>query len=133
PTPPTNLTAAGGAPGPLVSATQAYINGTSLTSHTTAPFDSSGADSIVITASSHSGVTMTPSDSFGNAWTSAAGPTSTTHGDDLRTQVWYARFPTVGAGHTVTISLSTADSLVISVLAVKGSNISTPLAAIPAI
>jgi len=133
PTPPTNLTAMAGAPGPVVIATQAYINGTSLSSHTTAAFNSSGADLIVISASSHMGVIMTPSDSFGNAWTSAAGPTNTTMGDDLLTQVWYARFPTVGAGHTVSIGLSTADSLVISVLVVKGSNISTPLAAISAI
>ena len=133
PTPPVNLAAVAGAPGPVVTATQSYINGNSLPSHTTAAFDSTGADLIVLCASSHMGVIMTPSDSFANAWTSAAGPTSTTLGDDLRTQVWYARLPTVGTGHTVSVALSTADSLVISVLVVKGSNISTPLSAISAI
>jgi len=133
PTPPTNLTAIAGAPGPVVVATQGYINGTSLTSHTTAAFDSTGGDLMVMCASSHLGVTMTPTDSFGNAWISAAGPTNTTTGDDLRTQVWYARLPTVGPGHTLTISLSVADSLVISVIVVKGSNTTTPIAAISAI
>jgi len=114
-------------------ATQGYINGTSLPSHTTAAFDSTGGDLIVMCASSHLGITMTPTDSFGNNWISAAGPTSTTTGDDLRTQVWYARLPTVGPNHTLTISLSVADSLVISVIVVKGSNTTTPIAAISAI
>src|SRR5882762_8850502 len=133
PTPPGNLTASAGAPGPVVVATQGYINATSLPSHTTAAFNSTGGDLMVMCASSHLGVTMTPTDSFGNGWISAAGPTSTTTGDDLRTQVWYARLPTVGPGHTITISLSTADSLVISVIVVKGSNTTTPIAAISAI
>src|SRR5256885_5550649 len=80
PTAPGNLTAVAGAPGPAVIATQSYINSTSLLSHTTASFDSSGGDVIVICVSSHAGVTMTPSDSFGNAWIAIAGPTSTTTG-----------------------------------------------------
>src|SRR5258707_5891531 len=44
PTPPGNLTANAGAPGPVVVATQGYINGTSLPSHTTAAFNSTGGD-----------------------------------------------------------------------------------------
>jgi hypothetical protein len=44
--------------------------------------------------------------------------------------VWYARNPVVGAGHTVTLSLSTAESLVISVVVVKGSNGTTPIDAV---
>jgi hypothetical protein len=135
PTPsvPGNLTAIAGAPGPVVIATQAYINATSLSSHTTAAFDSTGGDLIVICASSHMGMTMTPSDSFGNTWISIAGPTSTALGDDIRTQVWYSRPSGVGSAHTITINLSGADSLVISVIVVQGSNAATPIAAVSAV
>jgi chitodextrinase len=133
PTAPGNLTAVAGAPGPMVVVAQGYINTTSLLSHTTAAFDSTGGDLIVLCASSHQGVTMTPADSYNNAWISIAGPTSTTVGDDLRTQVWYARIPTVGAGHTVTVNLSIAQPLVIAVIVVKGSNVGTPIDAVSAI
>src|SRR6266571_502346 len=123
PTAPSNLTG----PGPIVQAGQSYINATAQTTHTTAPFDSSGGDVIVVCASSHAGVTMTPSDSFNNTWASAAGPTSTSVGADLRTQVWYAKSPTVGPGHTFTLNLSALQPLVISVFVVKGSNVSAPI------
>jgi hypothetical protein len=132
PTAPSNLTTTTSPP--VVQAVQSYINSTALATHTTAPFNSSGGDLIVMCASSHAGVTMTPSDSFNNTWISAAGPTNTSTGFDLRTQVWYAKNPTVGAGHTFTLSLSAAQSLVISVIVVKGSNISAaPIDAISAI
>ncbi|MBZ5676611.1 MAG: fibronectin type III domain-containing protein [Acidobacteriia bacterium] len=126
PTAPTNLSTSAG-PGPIVAAVQGYINSNSLASHTTLPFDSTGGDLIVMCASSHSGVTLSPSDSLGNTWISIAGPTSTTLGNDLRTQIWYARTPNVGPGHTVTISLSAPEALVISVIVVKGSNSSSPI------
>jgi hypothetical protein len=121
------------APGPTVQATQGYINPTFLTAHTTAPFDSSGGDLILVCASSHAGVTMTPSDSFNNTWVSAAGPTNTNTGFDLRTQVWYAKNPTVGPRHTFTLNLSALQPLVISVIVVKGSNVSAPIDAISSI
>ena len=127
PSAPGNLTAVGGATGPVVVVVQGYINATSQTVHTTAAFNSSGGDLLVMCASSHGGVTMTPVDSFGNSWVTIAGPTSTVQGDDLRTQVWYARNPVVGAGHTVTVNLSAEQPLVISVVVVKGSNGTTPL------
>ena len=73
------------------------------------------------------GVTFTPSDSFGNTWLSLAGPTSTSTGFDLRSQIWYARNPIVGPNHTITMNLSIAQPLVISVIVVKGSNISSPI------
>jgi hypothetical protein len=129
PTAPSNLTG----PGPIVQATQGYINSTFLTTHTTAAFDSTDGDLIVVCASSHAGVTMTPSDSFHNTWISAAGPTNTSTGFDLRTQIWYAKNPTVGPGHTFTLNLSAAESLVISVFVVQGSNVSAPLDAISTI
>jgi hypothetical protein len=118
------------APGPTIQDTQSYINPTFLTAHTTAQFDSSGGDLILVCASSHAGVTMTPSDSFNNTWVSAAGPTNTSTGFDLRTQVWYAKNPTVGPRHTFTLNLSALQPLVISLFVVKGSNASAPIDAI---
>lgn len=112
---------------PTVQAVQSYLNRTFLTTHTTAPFDSRGGDIIVVCASSHAGVTMTPSDSFKNTWISGAGPTNTRTGFNLRTQLWYAKHPAVGAGHTFTLNLSAPQSLVISVFVIKGSNVSDPI------
>ena len=127
PTAPGGLTLTAGGPGPTYVNGQGYYNSTSLTSHTTASFDSTGGDLILLFASSHQGVTFTPSDSFGNTWISIAGPTSTTAGYDLRSQVWYAPHPTVGAGHTVTMGLSLSQPLVMSIVVVKGSDISSPI------
>jgi len=118
---------------PTVQATQGYINPTFLTSHTMAPFDSSGGDLIVVCASSHDGVRMTPSDSFNNTWITGAGPTDTTTGFDLRTQVWYSKTPTVGPGHTFSLNLSKLEPLVISLFVVRGSDVSAPIDAISTI
>jgi hypothetical protein len=113
--------------GPGIQATQHYINRTFLTTHTTAAFDSSGGDLIVMCASSHAGVLMIPSDSLNNTWISAVGPTSTRIGFDLRTQVWYAKNPKVGPDHSFTLDLSAPQSLVISLLVVKGAKVSDPI------
>jgi hypothetical protein len=129
PTAPSNLTGAA----PTVQNVQSYINSTALSTHTTAAFDSTGGNLIVVFASSHAGVTMTPSDSFGNTWISAAGPTNTSQGFDLRSQIWYAKNPTVGPGQTFTLNLSAAQSLVISVFVVKGANSTNPIDVISAI
>ncbi|MGH9400497.1 MAG: fibronectin type III domain-containing protein [Terriglobia bacterium] len=131
PTAPANVVAvAGGGPGPTVAAVQSYINSTYLTSHTAAAFDSTGADLIVLCASSHAGVNFTPSDNLGNVWIPIAGPTNTSVGFDLRTEVWYVRNPIVGPGHTVNMGLSFAQPLVMSIFAVKGSNLSSPVDAV---
>jgi fibronectin type 3 domain-containing protein len=129
PTAPTNLTTGAG-PSPSYVSGQGYYNATSLTSHTTAAFDSTGGDLLLLFASSHQGVTFTPSDNFGNSWISIAGPTSTTAGFDLRSQVWYAPTPIVGPGQTITMNLSLSQPLVMSVVVLKGSNVSSPVDAI---
>ncbi len=130
PTAPAGLTVAAGGPGPTYVNGQGYYNSTSLTSHTTASFDSTGGDLILLFASSHAGVTFTPSDSFKNTWISIAGPTSTVAGYDLRSEVWYAPNPIVGPGHTITMNLSLSQPLVMSIVVVKGSNTSSPIDAI---
>jgi hypothetical protein len=129
PSAPTNLIG----PAAVVQNVQGYINSTSQTVHTTAAFDSTGGDAIVVFASSHAGITMTPSDSFNNTWISVAGPTSTTTGFDLRSQIWYAKNPTVGPGHTFTLTLSASQSLVISIFVMKGTNVSNPIDVLSAI
>jgi hypothetical protein len=129
PTAPGGLTAGKG-PAPSVAAVQGYINSTFLTTHTTAAFDSTGGDLIVLFASSHFGETFTPSDNFGNTWISIAGPTTTSLGFDLDSQIWYAPHPIVGPGHTITMNLSQSLSLVMSVFVVTGSNTSSPIDAI---
>ena len=130
PTAPTGLTVTDGGPVPTFVNGQGYYNSTSLATHTTASFNSTGGDGILLFASSHQGVTFTPSDSFGNTWISIAGPTSTTAGFDLRSEVWYAPNPVVGPGHTITMNLSIAQPLVMSIVVVKGSNTSSPIDAI---
>ncbi|HEX5483016.1 MAG TPA: fibronectin type III domain-containing protein, partial [Terriglobia bacterium] len=134
PTAPSNMAAvAGGGSGPVVDAVQGYINATHVTTHTTAAFDSTGGDLIVMGASSHAGVTMTPSDNFGNVWIPIGGPVSSNDGYDLRTELWYVRNPIVGPNHTVTMTLTSAESLVMSIIVVKGSNISSPVDAVSSI
>ena len=126
-TPPGSVNAADGGPAPIVQAVQGYINSTFLTVHTTAPFDSTGGDLIVMFASSHAGVTMTPSDNFNNTWVTIAGPTNTATGFDLRSQIWYVANPNVGPNHTVSVTLSAPESFVMSIFVMKGSNVSSPI------
>ena len=126
PSAPGSLTASKG-PVPIVQNVQGYYNSTFLTTHTTAAFNSTGGDLIVLCASSHFGVTFTPSDNLGNTWISIAGPTTTALGFDLRTQVWYAPNPIVGAAQTITMNLSQSMPLVMSIIVVKGSNTSSPI------
>jgi len=133
PTAPGNLSAVAGTLAPVVVSEQGYIDTTYTTTHTTAAFDSTGGDLLVLFASSHAGTAFTPTDSYGNTWISVAGPTSTTTGFDLRSQMWYARNPIVGPNHTVTMGLSVAQPLVMSILVVKGSNIAAPIDAASAI
>jgi chitodextrinase len=123
PSAPENLTAAG----PVVTAVQSYVSSTSLTSHTSPAFNSTGGNLIVLAASSQAGVTFTPTDSFGNTWISAAGPTNTTTGSDLRTQIWYAQNPTVGPGQMVTFGLSAAEPLAMSIVVVENANATSPI------
>ena len=110
--------------------TQGYYNRTRLTSHTTKPFDSRTGDLIVICASSHSGAILVPSDKYKNVWNSVAGPTNSTIGNNLRTQVWYSKTLAVGPDETITMKLSIPQSLVLSTIVVKGSSASNPIDAV---
>lgn len=130
PTAPQNLR---GGPAPIVQRVEGYLNRTLLKEHTTASFDSTGGDSIVACASSHAGVMMTPSDSLHNTWIAATGPTNSTAGFDLRSQIWYAKNPTVGPAHTFTLTLSVEQPLVISIFVIRGANAADPIDAVSTI
>ena len=125
-----NLSVSIGTSSPIVVAMQELEDSKPVTSHTTAAFNSTGGNLIVLYAYSLAGVTFTPSDSFNNTWIPLAGPTSTASGADLRTQLWYAWNPIVGSGHTVTVAISTGQPLLMSVIVVQNANVSSPVDAV---
>ncbi|HEY6464816.1 MAG TPA: fibronectin type III domain-containing protein [Candidatus Acidoferrales bacterium] len=110
-----------------------YLNRAFLTKHTAPTFDSTGGNLIVACASSHNGVTLTPSDSYNNTWISIAGPTTSSAGFDLRSQIWYAKNPRVGPNHTFSMQLSSGQALVIAIFVVKGASLSNPVDAVSTI
>lgn len=99
-----------------------YLNRTFLRKHTAPVFDSTGGDLILVYASSHNGTILTPSDNYKNTWVSLSGPTNSSAGADLRSQIWYAKNARVGPKHTFTMSLSTGQALVISLFVIKGAS-----------
>ena len=119
-----------GGAAPTVQAVQRYINRTYLTQHTTQAFDSAGGDLIVLYASSHDNVGFAPSDNYGNTWISIAGPTNTSRGFDLRSEIWYAPKPKVGPMHTITMGMSKKQPLVMSIFVVKGADANSPIQAL---
>ena len=122
-----------GGPAPEIRRTASYYNRAHLLKHTMAAFDSSGGDLLVAFVSSHAQVALTPSDNFDNTWISLAGPTNSSAGLSLRSQIWYAKNPKVGPNHVFTITLSAPQSLTISMFVVKGSNVSEPIDAVSTI
>ena len=99
-----------------------YLNRAFLRKHTAPVFDSTGGDLILVYASSHNGTILTPSDNYKNTWISLTGPTNSSAGADLRSQIWYAKEPKVGPNHTFTVNLSTSQALVISIFVIKGAS-----------
>src|SRR6516165_6413700 len=67
---------------PVVVSSVGYINGTSLTTHTSAPFNASGASTLVAFASTNTPWNGLPvsisglSDNMGNTWNLLSGPTT---------------------------------------------------------
>ena len=101
------------------------------TVHTSAPFNSTGGNLILLYAYTLPGVTFTPSDTLNNTWIPIAGPTTTTSGGNLLTELWYAWNPKVGPGHTITITLSpTGEPLLMSILVLQNADTSSPIDAV---
>ena len=132
-TPPSPPQALVGGTAPVIIYAGHYLNRAFLTRHTAPTFDSTSGDLIVVCASSHNGVILTPSDSYKNTWILLAGPTNSVAGFDLRSQIWYARKPKVGPKHTFAITLSSGQALVISIFVVKGASLSDPVDAVSTI
>jgi len=131
-TPPTSPRGLSAGTAPVVIYAEHYLNRAPLRKHTAPVFDSTGGNLIVVCASSHNGTILTPSDSYNNEWISLAGPTNTSAGANLRSEIWYAKNPKVGPNHTFTMNLSTGQALVISIFVVKGAS-SQPIDAVSSI
>lgn len=93
--------------------------GSSSSGATTGAIDTTGADLIVIGASYGASTTITVSDSKGNTWTPLTAQANASH----KNQLYYCQAPTVGSGHTFTIS-GTNSYGGITVLAISGSTAS---------
>ena len=137
-TPPTAPQSLSGGPAPTLLRVARYYDETHFTTHTMAPFDSTGGDLLVVGAGTHGDASLTPSDNYNNTWISLAGPTnfgptSSSGGLNLRAQIWYAKNPKVGPNHVFTVTLSTRVALVLSLFVVKGSNVSDPIDAVSTI
>ena len=78
-------------------------------------------------ASSHAGVTMTPSDNFNNTWVTIAGPTQHKHRIRPAIADLVCGKSNVGPNQTVSVTLSAQQSFVMSIFVIKGSNISSPI------
>ena len=118
---------------PAVVSSSGYINGTALTTHATAAFNSSGATTLVAFVSTNSPWNGLPvsinnlSDNVGNTWTELTGPTLWVgQSFPLLSAIYYVNAPVSSATHMLTVSLSNPAPLVVHVFAVSGSDVSGP-------
>ena len=118
---------------PTVVTSTGYLNGTALTSHTTAAFNSTGATTLVALVSTNtpwngSTVNITGvTDNLGNSWNVLTGPTTWVGGTfALLSGVYYTNAPATSTSHTVTATLSSAAPLVMHVFAVSGADVTGP-------
>jgi hypothetical protein len=110
-----------------------YINGTPLTTHTSAAFSSTGASTMVAFVSTNTPWNGLPvsisglSDNLGNSWTLLTGPTTWSGSvNTLVSAIYYVNGPATSASHTVTAQLTNPAPLVLHVFAVSGSDVTGP-------
>jgi IPT/TIG domain len=108
---------------------QQYYNATSGTSFTSSPFNSTGADLLVLFLGCHNNTVFTISDSYGNTWVPLAGPAFKvgTGSFPMEGEFFYAPNAKTGTGHTITVGLSQPEPLVMSIAALLGDNIYSPI------
>ena len=118
-----------GTSAPTYVAGQQYYNATAGTSFTSASFNSTGADLLVMFLGCHNITAFTITDSYGNTWLPLAGPAYKvgTASFPMEGEFFYAPNATTGAGHTVTVGLSQTEPLVMSIAALSGDNIYSPI------
>jgi len=114
---------------PTYVAGQEYYNATAGTSFTSASFNSTGADLLVMYLGCHNHTVFTITDSYGNTWLPLAGPAYKvgTSGFPMEGEFFYVPNATTGTGHTVTVGLSQSEPLVMSISALSGDNIYSPI------
>jgi hypothetical protein len=108
---------------------QQYYNATAGTSHTSSPFNSTGADLLLMFIGCHNNTVFTITDNFGNTWLPLAGPAYKvgTAFFPMEGEFFYVPNATTGAGHTITIALSQPEPLTMSIAALSGDNIYSPI------
>ena len=118
---------------PVEVGNQGYINGTPLTTHTTAAFNTTGASTLVVFVSTNSPWNGLPvsisgvSDNMGNSWNVLTGPTVWTGSQwVLLSAIYYVNIPATSSAHTVSVQLTNPAPLVMDVFAVAGSDITSP-------
>jgi IPT/TIG domain len=118
-----------GTSAPIYVAGQESYNATAGTSFTSAPFNSTGADLLVMFLGCHNNTVFTITDSNGNTWIPLAGPAYKVGTDffPMEGEFFYAPNATTGAGHTITVGLSQTEPLVMSIAALSGDNIYSPI------
>ena len=120
---------------PTVVSSRGYISSMPLTIHTTAPFSSEGASTLVAFVSSHPSWNGQPigvmglSDNVSNGWKTLTAPTAWAgNSHTLVSALYYVNAPITSGVHTLTVNLSNPAPLVVHVFAVSGSDIeSTPI------
>jgi hypothetical protein len=112
---------------------QGYINGTALTAHTAAGFNTVGASTLVLFVSTDSPWNSQPvsisgvSDNLGNSWKVLTGPTSWTGSQyGQQSAIYYVNVPATSATHTVTVQLTNPAPLVMHIFAASGTDITGP-------
>ena len=118
---------------PFIVSSSGYINGTPLTAHTSASFNSFGASTLVAFVSSHPSWNGQPvsisglSDNLGNTWNLLTGPTLFPGSSfTLLSAIYYVNSPATSATHTVTVHLTNPAPLVFHVFDVSGSDVTGP-------
>ncbi|WP_353063325.1 IPT/TIG domain-containing protein [Tunturibacter psychrotolerans] len=114
---------------PTYVAGQQYYNATKGTSFTSSSFNSTGADLLVMFLGCHNNTIFTVTDSYGNTWFPLAGPAFKvgSSGFPMEGEFFYAPNAKTGTGHTVTVGLSQPEPLVMSIAALLGDNIYSPI------
>ncbi len=108
---------------------QEYYNATAGNSFTTAAFNSTGADLLVMFLGTHNITTFTITDTFGNTWLPLAGPARKVGnaGYPMEGEFFYVPNATTGAGHTITVQVSQTEPLIASIAALSGDNVYSPI------
>jgi hypothetical protein len=118
---------------PAVVSSSGYINGTAMTTHTTAAFNSVGASTLLAFVSTNTPWNGQPvsisgvSDNVGNTWNVLTGPTTFAGiTNTLLSAIYYINVPAASATHTVTVQLTNGAPMVVHVFAVSGSDVTGP-------